>query len=381
MPALYVIARAKLQKTYIEYRVPRMYQGGYEVKDTSLGAFRIASAYIGTVVGAGFSSGQEILRFFTAYGWAGMCGIVVVTALFFFFGYTALLLGRNLKAKSHLEIVRFTNGRFFGSAIDMIITLFLFGGLGAMFAGAGAVFQEQFGLAPVWGILCMAIIATITVMTGIKGVVNAISSVVPLLIFAVVYISICSLAVNPLTPKDIELSKTVAGATPNWFISAVNYASYNLVIAIAVLAPIGAGVQNKKRLFRGALFGALGLGLSIAAINVSMLTNISGVASFEIPTIAVAANISPGFRLLFAAVIFTEVYSTALGDLLGLSRRVSLHVPKNLLIALAAAGAFIASQLGFSNLVRFMYPAVGYGALLFFAGAVYVWIKKRDSLR
>ncbi len=351
------------------------------MKDTSLGSLRIASAFIGTVVGAGFSSGQEILRFFTAYGWAGMCGIAVAVALFFFFGYTALLLGRNLNASSHLEIVKFTNGKVLGSAIDMIITLFLFGGLAAMFAGAGAVFREQFGFAPVWGILCMAVITTVTVTTGIKGVVNAISAVVPLLLFAVVYAAAYSLATDPLTLEDIELSKTVAGATPNWFVSAVNYASYNLVVAIAVLAPIGASVQNKKRLLRGALLGALGLGLSIAAINLSILTNIEGAACLEVPTIFVASKISPYFKLLFAVVIFTEIYSTALGDLLGLSRRVSLSLPKTLLIALAAAGAFIASQLGFSNLVRFMYPAVGYGALLFFAGSIYVWIKKRYFLR
>ncbi len=351
------------------------------MKDKSLGSLRIASAYIGTVVGAGFSSGQEILRFFTAYGRAGMLGVIVVTVLFFFFGYTALLLGRNLKANSHLEIVRFTNGRLLGGAIDMIITLFLFGGLAAMFAGAGAVFQEQFGLPPVWGILCMAVVTMVTVMTGTKGVVNAISAVVPLLIFAVIYIAVYSLATNPLTAEDIEHSKTIAGATPNWFISAVNYASYNLVTAIAVLAPIGASVQNKKRLFRGALFGALGLGLSIAAINISMLTNIHGAASLEVPTIFVASKISPYFKLLFAVVIFTEIYSTALGDLLGFSQRVSLSLQKTLLIALATAGAFVASQLGFSNLVRFMYPAVGYGALLFFAGAIYVWVRKRDSLK
>lgn len=351
------------------------------MKDRSLGTFRIASAYIGTVVGAGFSSGQEILRFFTAYGWAGMWGVLIVTVLFFFFGYTTLLLGRSLKATSHLEIVRFTNGKLLGGAIDIIVTLFLFGGLGAMLAGAGAVFQEQFGLAPVWGMLCMAVVSMVTVMTGTKGVVNAISAVVPLLIFAVIYIAVHSLATNPLSAEDIEISKTVAGATPNWFISAINYASYNLVVAIAVLAPIGGSVQNKKHLFRGALFGALGLGLSIAAINVAMLTNISDVASLEVPTIAVASKISPYFRLLFAVVIFTEIYSTALGDLLGFSQRVSLSISKTLLIALATAGAFIASQLGFSNLVRYMYPAVGYGALLFFAGAVYVWIKKRDSLK
>ncbi len=351
------------------------------MKKSSIGVLRIAFAYIGTIVGAGFASGQEILRFFSAYGWAGMWGVAIVTALFFFFGYTALVLGKNLSAQSHVEIVRFTNGRLLGGAIDVIITLFLFGALAAMIAGAGAVVKEQFNISTVWGTLAMALAALLTVVTGTKGVVNAISAVVPLLLFAVLFISIRSMILNPLTATEIEEAKTLAGATPNWLLSAINYASYNLVIAIAVLAPIGASVQSRKKLFWGALLGALGLGVGIAAINFCMLTNIFEVSSLEVPTVAVAAAISPFFRAFFAFVLFAEVYSTAVGNLFGFTQRVSLKMSKPLFISLVTAGAFIAGQLGFSNLVRFLYPAVGYGALLFFAGAVYVWIKKRHALK
>lgn len=352
---------------------------GKSVKHSSIGVFRIAGAYIGTVVGAGFSSGQEILRFFAAHGLAGLWGVVVASVLFFFFGYTALLLGKALSARSHLEVVRFTNGKVLGGAIDIIITLFLFGGFGVMIAGAGAVFREQFGAAPVWGMLIMAVVSMLTVMTGIKGVVSAISAVVPLLIIMVVLIFVINAVKNPLTPAETDMSKSVAAATPNWFLSAVNYASYNLVTAVAVLAPIGANVSNKKSLLGGALLGAAGLGLGIGAINFCLMTNITEVAALEVPMITVAAKVSAPVRLLFAVVIFTEIYSTAIGDLYGFSQRISLSLPKTLLIALATAGAFAAGQLGFSNLVRFLYPAVGYGALLFFAGAVYVWIKKRKT--
>ena len=34
-------------------------------------SIRIAGAYVGLIVGAGFASGQEILQFFTSFGWAG----------------------------------------------------------------------------------------------------------------------------------------------------------------------------------------------------------------------------------------------------------------------------------------------------------------------
>ncbi len=351
------------------------------MKGSKFGALRIAFTYIGAVIGAGFASGQEILRFFGAHGITGIIGIPVSCMLFFFFGYSALLMGKNLNANSHVDIVRYTNGRLLGGAIDVIITIFLFGGLGAMIAGAGAVFEEQFGIGAVWGTLAMAILTMLTILTGTKGTVNAISTVVPLLIFAVLFIFIYNLAGNPLTQKEIEAAEAVASATPHWLLSALNYASYNLTVSIAVLAPIGSSVRSGRSLFWGALLGALGLGTGIAAINFCLLTNIFDASFLEIPMAAVASKISIAVKFLFSAMLFCAIYSTAVANLYGLTRRVSLNINKPLLACLATAGAFIAGQLGFSNLVRFMYPAVGYGALLFFAGTVRKWIKTRGALK
>lgn len=47
-------------------------------------AFQIAGAYIGVIVGAGFASGQEILQFFTSFGWISIAGTCMATLLFAF---------------------------------------------------------------------------------------------------------------------------------------------------------------------------------------------------------------------------------------------------------------------------------------------------------
>ncbi len=346
----------------------------------SFSVFQIASAYIGTVVGAGFASGQEVLQFFDAFGLIGLLGVLVSTLLFFFIGYSILMLGYRLKAQSHVEIVRFTNGAVLGSLIDIIITIFLFGGLSAMIAGAGAVFKEQFCISPVWGTIVMALITLLTVATGTRGVINAISYVVPFLIVSVLFISISSLIRNPVTPHEIEAAETLHGATPNWLLSAVNYASYNIVISIGVLAPMGAATREKKKLLIGALLGAAGLGIGLTAIYFCVLTNITAVSAKELPMIAAAGGISGMLRLAFAVVLFAEVYTTAVGNLYALAQRVTLGLPKKLFIAVAACLALMAGQLGFSNMVRYLYPAVGYGGIAFFLGVAWVWIAKRDSV-
>lgn len=343
--------------------------------------FQIASAYIGTVVGAGFASGQEVLQFFSVFGWSGLWGIAVTSLLFFFIGYSVLLLGRNLKANSHVDIVHFTNGRVFGFVIDVIITIFLFGALAVMIAGAGAIFEEQFSLSAVWGTLFMALTTLFTVFTGTKGVINAISSVVPFLMISVLFISVFSLLTNPITQADIKTASELYGATPSWLLSAINYASYNLVVAIAVLAPMGASTEDKRKLFWGALLGAIGLGTGIVAINFCVLTNIIEVSVKEVPMIEIAAAISPTAKFIFAIVLFAEVYTTAVGNLYGFVQRISSRISRDWVITISTIAAFFISQLGFSNMVKYLYPAVGYGGILFFAGIIDAWLTKKNYFR
>ncbi len=346
----------------------------------SLSMFQIASAYIGTVVGAGFASGQEVLQFFNAYGLWGLCGMLISSLLFFFIGYSILKLGRNLNAQSHVDIVRHTNGELLGTLIDIVITVFMFGGLAAMLAGAGAIFNEQFGIAPLWGMAAMAAVTLVTVATGTQSVVSAMSAIVPFLILSVLYICIVSLIRNPITQAEIDTAAMLGGATPHWLLSAVNYASYNIVVSIGVLAAMGAGTTSKRQLLGGALGGALGLGFGMAAIYLCVLTNIGHAYAMEVPMIAAASAISPFVRLLFALVLFGAVYTTAVGNLFGLVQRISYQLPRWLFAAAATALAFAVAQLGFSNMVKYLYPAVGYGGMLFFGGVVYVWIKKRSSI-
>jgi uncharacterized membrane protein YkvI len=345
------------------------------------GIFSIAAAYIGTVVGAGFASGQEVLRFFTAHGVWGICGIVISTLLFFFVGYTALLLGRRLSARSHMEVVRHTNGTLLGSLIDIVVTVMLFGGLCTMLAGSGAIFAEQFSLPPLLGVLVMMAASLLTVLTGTRGVVNAISYVVPFLVAALVYIFLDNLLRNPLTPRELEATATLGSATPHWLLSAVNYASYNTVTAVGVLAPMGAATQNRKTLLRGALLGAGGLMFGMLTINFCLMTNVLEVGMLEVPMAAIAQRISAVLRITFAVVLLAEVYSTAVGNLFGFSQRLSPRLPRVVVITASSVLAMLAAQLGFSNMVRFLYPAVGYGGMLFFGGVAYVWITKRDTLR
>ena len=156
------------------------------MKKKGISTLKVAATYIGVIVGAGFATGQEVLQFFSRFGSLGLMGLIVTTVLFIAFGHIIMDLGKELHARSHLEIIRYAGGKIVGTVIDWIINFFLFGAFTAMIAGTGALFMEQFHLPGILGNVLMAVITAVTVLTGIQGVINSISIVVPFLFIAVI---------------------------------------------------------------------------------------------------------------------------------------------------------------------------------------------------
>jgi len=350
-----------------------------------LSSFTIAATYIGTVVGAGFASGQEVLQFFSFFGLKSIPALALAVILFAFFGGIVLNLGQRLRAKSYLEIVRYAGGPYLGRVVDAIVTFFLFGGLTAMAAGAGAIFTEQFGLSKVLGSSIMLIASLITVLLGFYGVVLSISFVVPVLLLSVLGLSVAALSTVPLDLGAISAwTGKVDPAIPWWPLSALTYVSYNLVLSIAILAPLGAKAASANALRNGALLGGLGLGLGALAINLAILTMPVQAAGFEVPMIYIAGQFSPAVLAGYGAVLLAEIYTTAVASLYGFTVRFTdpETIRSKRLAAAVAAVAFIASLLGFSVLVRYLYAAVGVAGFLLLGGLTYGLLRERiGSLR
>ncbi|GAW90915.1 YkvI family membrane protein [Calderihabitans maritimus] len=342
-----------------------------------LSTFAIAATYVGTVVGAGFASGQEVLQFFGFYGKWGLIGIIISTVLFIFFGISIMELGHELKAKSHLPVIRAAGGRWTGTAIDAVITFFLFGALVTMAAGAGAIFVEQFKLPALWGSLLMVILTLVTVLLGISRVIESISFIAPILLTSVLVLSLATVFSNPQAfIVNLNWSNTAKAAVPYWPLAAILYASYNLVLAVAVLAPLGA-LSEPGKLRLGAVWGGLGLGIGVLAIVAAILTTAPQVTGLEVPMIAIAGRISPLARTAYSVVLFAEVYTTAVASLYGFASRLTDPDSNNYkwLVTGASGVAFASAQFGFSNIVGTLFPAVGIAGLLLLGSLTYGYFK------
>lgn len=344
------------------------------IKKDNISTFKVATTYIGVVVGAGFATGQEILQFFLKYDLLGLIGIIITTVMFIIIGYLIMKLGRELSADSHLKIIQYADGKVLGKIIDLIITFFLFCALTAMIAGTGALFKEQFNLPYLLGNFVMAILTMIIVLTGIKGVINAISMVVPFLIIILFGTCLYSIINNP-----ISFSYNINNNF-NWFLSAILYVSYNTILSISVLGPLGGEAKNLKTIRNGAIIGGLGLGLGSLMIYLALSVNILKVFRLEVPMIYVASQISPFFQLIYAIILIAEIFTTAVGALYGFVSRIKniklFSNKEKLITIITTIKALLVSQLGFSNMVKYMYPLIGYGGLILLIGLFYRLIKK-----
>ncbi len=353
------------------------YFGEISLKERKISVFQVAGTYIGTIVGAGFASGQEMLQFFVSFGKIGILGVFIISILFIYFGYVIMDLGWNLNASSHLPIVSKVGGKIAGTFSDIVITFFLFGALTAMIAGSGALFHQEFNLHPVIGSIFMAVITVITVLRGFNNIINSVSIIVPFLILAAVLVSIITLVSNPdlssLTQNSIERPVLLR----NWLWSSILYISYNIVPSISILAPLGRSAGNKKAIRNGAILGGIGLGVGALAIFFALSVNIDLVKNLEIPMIMIASRISLPVRTFYAIVLIAEIYTTAVGDLYGFAARIcDMKTKKATLIIIGSCVlAFVASLAGFSNLVKYLYPAVGYCGVVTLICLIYYRLK------
>lgn len=355
------------------------------MKKQGVSTWKVAATYIGVIVGAGFATGQEVLQFFSRFGFLGLMGLIVTTVLFIAFGHIIMDLGKELHARSHLVIIRYAGGKVVGTAIDWIINFFLFGAFTAMLAGTGALFVEQFHLPGILGNVLMAVITAVTVLSGIQGVINSISIIVPFLFIAVIGTTVFSIV---HTPPDIAAVPPVAEGSAlisNWLLSAILYVSYNSVISVSVLGPLGVAARDERTIRNGAMLGGLGLGVTSVLIYLALSGNMGNVASLEVPMIYIAGTMSYAVQVFYALVLIAEIYSTSVGSLFGFVARVSGEKmpPRKVkwIVIGATAVAFGASQVGFSNLVKYLYPLVGYGGIVLLACLMYVQYKKSRQER
>ncbi len=313
---------------------------------------QVAATYIGTIIGAGFATGKEVVQFFSQYGMIGIVGILISGYLFIWLGTKSMLIAKRINANSYQEVNDYLFGEKIGRMVNIVFLIMLFGVTSVMFSGAGAVFREQLGLPAQLGIWLSIILCYIAVIKGMKGLLFVNSIIVPMMLsFSFVIIT------------AFPESTIYYGEAPHIgmvLLSALAYASYNIALGQAVLVPLGRDCENETIIRWGGFLGGLGLTFILITSHLALIT-IPNVTSYSIPMAEIIKIIGTLIHFLFVLVVYGEIYTTLIGNVYGISRKLSgKETPKRTVIIYILIICYFVSLIGFDSLVKYLYPLFGY---------------------
>ena len=262
----------------------------------------------------------------------------------------------------------------------MVHPIMLFFVYSMMISAAGSTFSEYYGVNGNIGRAIMIIASLATVLLGLNKLVQIIGCISPVLLLVTIVIGVISIASNPegIAQADASLQTiTVHTNFSNWVISGLMYGAYTVTGVVPYLADIGKSTStNKKNSVWGGVFI-----IAVMILNFGLLANISAVYDLEIPSLFVAASISPIFGDIFSVMLLLGIYTTAVPMLYTVCNKISSDSKSwayRITAIVTAIVSIFGGQLSFSTMISIIYPISGYAGLVIFAGMIYTkYIKKR----
>lgn len=329
-------------------------------------SWQVGAAYIGTVIGAGFASGQEIMQFFTGYGIWGYVSLLLSGVLFFLCGYAIFYLSKHYDTHDYNSFIVKICGPRLSMVYDCIITMFLFFGASIMFSGSGALFEESIGVSRIAGIVVIAAISLLVVLHAVEGILRINSVVVPVMMTVILFFLFKTILTSDLANLLRNAEEVYRGDFFKPAFSLIFYCSYNLVLSVGVLTAFSQDIDSLKTLKKGAFIGGIGLTLLAAALNSCLLLYLPAISKLSIPVLYIAAMQGTYLKYAVLLCIWFEICTTAVANVFSLAKRIAknkpaVYKPASLIIVVACIPL---SLLNFKSLISFFYPL--FGALCMF---------------
>ena len=277
--------------------------------------FKVVFVIIGTLIGAGFASGQEIYTFFFSYGIEGLIGIFISSLILGLVIYKTLRIVQEYKIKTYKEFLEVfikpnSKNNFFNlkDIINIIINIFILITFFIMIAGFGAYFEQEIEINNLVGSTILAFLSYIIFTTSVKGVVKVNGILVPILIIFITIIGLINL-------KNIDLFNIqnfiIKTNESNSILSGILYASYNSILLIPVLITLKEYLKNKKDIKIISILTTF-ITLILAIILFLLLINVDvDIKELEMPVVYVVSNMFRGLKIIYGFIILGSIFTTS----------------------------------------------------------------------
>ena len=334
-----------------------------------------AGAFMAFLIGSGFATGQEILQYFASYGLKGLLVSLAMVLMFIVLAGCFITAGKRENFVKGSDIFQYYCGKYVGKFYDYFTILFVFMSYVVMIAGAGATLNQHFGWPVVAGSLLMMALVCITTIFGLKGIIDVIGKLGPLIAIFAIILGTVTFFSNPGGVVE-NAAKLAAGEIvvkqvgTNWFSSACSYVGFCLLWLAAFLTAMGKGTNSKREGLWGTTLGSVGFTVGCTTKMLGLLAYLPDVADAQIPALVLARRLSPALAFIFSIIIFAGIFTTAVPLLWQVSSRFTKEGTKTFKISTvvcAVVGAGIALLLPFNSLVNIIYGINGYVGIILVA--------------
>ncbi len=309
---------------------------------------------IGTIIGAGFASGQEIYSFFNIYQENGILGILISSFLIGISIYIILKKSSELKVNSYNELLeKSAISKNIKIILKFIINLFLLISFYIMVAGFGAYFKQEFNIPNILTAIIILIICYITFMKNIEGIAKVNTIIIPVLIIIVIGLGIKCNIISSISKASMA-NMEVSG---NWLISSIEYASYNTILLVPILLSLkNYAEKNEKKI---SIITTI-IFFTLSIIIYFIMFNMEGLENVEIPLVYIANKFGSIYSIVYSIVVVSAIYTTMISAGYGfLNNCTKTKKSYKLLAIIICISAVFISNFSFAKLVNLTYPVFG----------------------
>lgn len=344
---------------------------------------KIALAYVGVIVGAGLSSGQDLMQYFVSFGKEGIIGVLILAALNIIFGKIIVALGCYYDSDSHQDVLEQVAHPIINKIIDYTLIVSGFVIYFVMVAGAGANLHQQFQLPSWMGALICSVLVIIVSYMDFDRITSVLGVFTPIIIIMIVAITAYTYIGHSYDFASLsQVANGLESPMPNVYFSAVNYYSLCAVTGVSMAFVLGGSVVRIGVAEKGGAIGGALIGLIVLCAYAALYANVDVIKDAEIPMLAIVSSINPLFAKIYTFTIFALIFNTAFSLSYALARRLAGDDTKKLhmiLIAVVVIG-YVCSFAGFKELVSLMYPILGYIGILLLGVLLVAWIREKQNI-
>ncbi|WPX07984.1 hypothetical protein [Anaerocellum danielii] len=300
--------------------------------------FAIVSTILGAIIGAGFSTGQEIFYFFSRFKEKSFLYIFFSSILIFLI----LLYFVDIRIKSRIILMVFKSYILLFSVITLIVMFSAFGQLGKDFLGVSR---------HIFTLLCFVLSVAIF-KHGLLAVVNINKVVISILIITIVFIFLQALHKNEILTQFESLKFHLQKDILNHLIFPLLYSTYNSLLAFPVVNGLKQRFRQKE-IKVSIIISSILIFWLLSIIN-TMLLSKSSILNTQMPLLIVEKNII--LKLILVTCAFLEILTTILANYMGLSYSIKNSKAEFVII-------IISLLLGFNEfqaLLRKLYSLMGF---------------------